>query len=125
MSNRMTTTMTGVEELPPPIDLSVIEMLRSLAADGDPDPMAELSAAFIEDANDRLAQLKAALASGDVVAARKAAHSLKGMSGAIGANHLHSLSCDVEHAEPGAIDRARIQCLEEEFHRVSAALRAC
>jgi len=120
----MTTTMTNVDALPPPIDLSVIEMLRSLAADGGPDPVAELTAAFIEDGTDRLAKLNAALSSGDVIAARKAAHSLKGMSGAIGANHLSSLSCDVEHAEPGAIDRTRIQGLVEEFQRVTAALQA-
>ncbi len=112
------------EELLPAIDRSVIDMLRSLAADGDPDPIVELTETFVVDARDRLAKLKAALSSGDEVAARKAAHSLRGMSGAIGANHLSSLSCDVEHAEPGAIDLARVQRLEQEFHRVSAALQA-
>jgi two-component system sensor histidine kinase/response regulator len=125
VSNSMTTaTLTIDEAVPPPIDVSVIEMLRSLAADGDPDPMTELTATFIEDGNDRLAKLNAALASGDLIAARKAAHSLKGMSGAIGADHLNALSCEIEHAEPGAIDRARIQRLEQEFQRVSAALQA-
>jgi signal transduction histidine kinase/DNA-binding response OmpR family regulator len=114
----------AVEVLPPPIDTTIIDMLRSLAADGDPDPIVELTETFVVDAHDRLAKLNAALSIGDEVAARRAAHSLKGMSGAIGANHLSSLSRDVEHAEPGAIDRTRIQLLEREFERVSAALAA-
>jgi signal transduction histidine kinase/CheY-like chemotaxis protein/HPt (histidine-containing phosphotransfer) domain-containing protein len=112
------------EALPPAIDTSVIDMLRSLAADGDPDPIAELIETFVVDGSDRLAKLHAALSAGDELAARRAAHSLKGMSGAIGASHLSSLSREVEHAEPGAIDSARVQLLEREFARVSAALSA-
>jgi HPt (histidine-containing phosphotransfer) domain-containing protein len=65
-----------------------------------------------------------AVLTGDEVTARRAAHSLRGMSGAIGAMHLCSLSRDVEVAEPGAIDRARIERLEQEFQRVTAALQA-
>jgi signal transduction histidine kinase/DNA-binding response OmpR family regulator len=112
------------EELPSAIDRSVIDMLRSFAADGAPDPVAEITETFLVDGKDRLAKLNAALTRGDEVAARKAAHSLKGMSGAIGANHLSSLSNDVEHAEPGAIDQAWVRRLEQEFDRVSAALQA-
>jgi signal transduction histidine kinase/DNA-binding response OmpR family regulator len=120
-----TTPVVAVqEELLPAIDQSVIDMLRSFAAEGGPDPVVEITETFLADATDRLAKLNAALSSGDEVAARKAAHSLKGMSGAIGANHLSALSSEVEHAEPGAIDRARVQRLEQEFHRVSAALQA-
>jgi CheY-like chemotaxis protein/HPt (histidine-containing phosphotransfer) domain-containing protein len=119
-----TPVVTIQEELLPAIDQSVIDMLRSLAADGGPDPVAELTETFLVDARDRLATLNAALASGDEVAARKAAHSLKGMSGAIGANHMSTLSNEVEHAEPGAIDQARVRRLEQEFHRVSVALQA-
>jgi HPt (histidine-containing phosphotransfer) domain-containing protein len=117
-------TTAAQEELPPAIDFSVIEMLRSFAAEGDPDPIAELAETFVADGNDRIVKAAAALSIGDEAAARKAAHSLKGMSGAIGANHLSSLSCDFEHAEPGTLDRARVQRLEEEFQRVAAALKA-
>jgi len=110
--------------LPPAIDVTVIEMLRSLAEDGEPDPVAEVTNTFISDGSERLTLLNDALLNGDEVSARRAAHSLRGMSGAIGAMHLCSLSRDVEVAEPGAIDRARIERLEQEFERVSAALRA-
>ena len=110
--------------LPPAIDVTVIEMLRSLAVEGEPDPVAEVTTTFISDGSERLTRMNAALLNGDEVSARRAAHSLRGMSGAIGAMHLCSLSRDVEVAEPGAIDRARIQRVEQEFRRVSAALRA-
>ncbi|MBY0497386.1 MAG: Hpt domain-containing protein [Cyanobacteria bacterium] len=110
--------------LPPAIDVTVIEMLRSLAEEGQPDPVAEVTTTFITDGRERLSRMSDALLNGDEVSARRAAHSLRGMSGAIGALHLCSLSRDVEVAEPGAIDRARIQRLEQEFQRVSAALQA-
>jgi len=78
----------------------------------------------LEDGNDRLQKINAALLNGDEPSARKAAHSLKGMSGAIGATHLSALSHGVEHAEPGAIDRTAVRQLEDEFQRVYDALRA-
>ena len=110
--------------LPPAIDTSLIGMLRSLAAEGEPDPVADITTLFIADGGERLTQMSTALLAGDEVSARRAAHSLRGMSSVIGASHLCSLSRDVEVAEPGAIDRARIQRLEAEFKRVSAALLA-
>lgn len=110
--------------LPPAIDTSLIGLLRSLAAEGEPDPVADITSMFIADGGERLKQMSSALLAGDEASARRAAHSLRGMSGVIGANHLSSLSRDVEVAEPGAIDRARIQRLEQEFQRVTAALRA-
>ena len=112
------------DALPPAIDASVLALLRSLAVEGEPDPVAEITATFITDATNRIDRMIDALSTGDEAAVRKAAHSLRGMSGAIGAVHLSALSREVEVAEPGAIDRARIQLLREEFERVSAALRA-
>ena len=110
--------------LPPAIDVSVIEMLRSLAVEGQPDPVLEVTTSFISDGSERLVRMNDALRAGDEVSARRAAHSLRGMSGAIGALHLCSLSREVEVAEPGAIDRARIQRIEREFLRVAIALQA-
>jgi len=112
----------NTDALPPAIDASVLELLRSLAVEGEPDPVAEIATTFITDANNRIDRMNDALLAGDMASARKAAHSLRGMSGAIGAMHLSLLSREVEVAEPGAIDRARIQLLRDEFQRVSAAL---
>jgi HPt (histidine-containing phosphotransfer) domain-containing protein len=111
------------DDLPPALDASVIEGLRALAGEGV-DILAELTNAFIDDGRDRLRKMQAAVSSGDEIAARRAAHSLKGMSGSIGATHLSTLSCEFEKAEPGAINDARLQRLEREFQRVSAALQA-
>ncbi|MGE3492115.1 MAG: CHASE domain-containing protein [Vicinamibacterales bacterium] len=114
----------GDTEIPPPLDLAVLSMLREWRQPGGPDPVADLTLAFVQDATSRFANLREALAAGDELAARKAAHSLKGMSGAIGANHLSSLSSELEHAPPGAMDVARLAVLEREFTRVQQALAA-
>lgn len=111
-------------EIPPPLDPAVLGMLREWRQPGGPDPVADLTLAFVQDATDRFVKLREALAAGDETTARRAAHSLKGMSGAIGANHLSSLSSELEHAPPGAIDAARVTVLEREFARVQEALAA-
>ena len=118
------TTAPAEAALPPALDMSVIETLRSLCPGGDVDILADLTTAFLDDGRDRLRKMNDALSKGDETAARRAAHSLKGMSGSIGAIHLTTLSGQLEKAEPGTIDRARLQQLEEEFNRVSDALRA-
>jgi len=111
-------------KIPPALDPAVLGMLREWRRPGGADPVADLALAFVQDATDRFAKLRQALAAGDETTARKAAHSLKGMSGAIGANHLSSLSSELEHAPPGAIDVARVVMLEREFVRVQEALTA-
>jgi HPt (histidine-containing phosphotransfer) domain-containing protein len=111
------------DRLPPALDVEVIAGLRTLAADGV-DILAELTTAFSDDGCDRLRKMREAIATGDDVAARRAAHSLKGMSGSIGANHLYALSCEFEKAAAGAMTAASVQLLEQEFQRVSAALKA-
>jgi HPt (histidine-containing phosphotransfer) domain-containing protein len=108
----------------PVIDFSVIEVLRGFREEGEADPIVELRSLFIEDAGKHLQILNAAVESGDARSVRRAAHSLMGMSGTIGAMRLWSMSEALEKAEPSAIDRARLLALETEFQRVSDALRA-
>ena len=110
--------------LPAALDENVIETLRSLGSGSGVDVLADLTAAFVEDAQDRLRKMHQAVVAGDVTAARRAAHSLKGMSGSIGATYLSTLSHDFEKGDPGAINANRIAILEAEFERVSAALSA-
>jgi two-component system sensor histidine kinase/response regulator len=108
--------------LPPALDRTVLDTIRSWGAPGGPDPTVELITAFLQDANDRLGKLRGAVDAGDETAARKAAHSLKGMCGAIGANHLSALSSEVEHAAVGTINAGRVDAIEREFQRVQEAL---
>ena len=107
---------------PPALDRTVLDMIRSWKTPDGPDPTVELITAFLQDAVDRLGKLRGAVEAGDEIAARKAAHSLKGMCGAIGAHHLSTLSSEVEHAVAGTIDIARIDAVEREFQRVQEAL---
>lgn len=115
--------ITPLSHLPSPLDQEVLDGLRALAAEGV-DIIGELTDAFVQDGSDRLRQMHEAVASGDAITVRRAAHSLKGMSGSIGANHLSALTCELEAAEPATLTTARIQILEQEFQRVVAALKA-
>lgn len=117
----MTTTHTAP---PPMLDMTIIKMLRSFREEGGPDPVAELTELFVTDGNESLSNMRAALATGDEAAARWAAHTLKGMSGSIGAARLSAMTEDFENAGPGAIDSGRLTQLELEFFRVSQALIA-
>jgi HPt (histidine-containing phosphotransfer) domain-containing protein len=122
MTSQQTETVDS--QVPPAVDMALINMLREWRAAGAPDPLIDLTAAFVEDGSDRLLKLRFALAAGDQAAARRAAHSLKGMSGSIGANYLCELVCDLETATPGTVDGARVELIEREFERVAAALQA-
>lgn len=117
-----TTMPPGAAGVPPALDVSVIDGLRALA-DGDDTMIAEIVTAFLTDGEERLRQMYFAIAGGDETAARRAAHSLKGMSGSIGAMHLSDLSQHLEKAALGAITPERIDALAHEYGRVSAALK--
>ena len=106
----------------PTIDFAMIEMLRGLRSGGEADPLIELTDAFVTGGQERLQELTAAMASGDTLAVRRAAHSLKGISGSIGAVRMSHLSADLEKAEPSTIDAARVQELQDEFEAVTLFL---
>lgn len=114
---------SGTAALPPALDRSVLEMLRVWQEDGQPDLVAELTAVFEADGHDRLVKLRHAVIARDVAAARRAAHSLRGMSGTIGALHLSELSAELEKSAPDAVTDARVRQIEREFRRVVDALR--
>ncbi len=107
------------------LDPTVLETIRSWYSPDDPDPVPELTEAFVEDATARLAALREAVSRGDVALTSQAAHSLKGMCGAIGAMRMNALSLQVEQ---GGLDEADdaltiVDTLEREFARVRQALR--
>ena len=110
-------------DLAPTLDMTMLEMLRAFREEGEPDPVAEIRSLFVVDGHERLTTMRVALAAGDETAARRAAHSLRGMCGSIGAKRLTALTQEFEKAGPGAIDSARLQQLEHEFARVSQALQ--
>jgi HPt (histidine-containing phosphotransfer) domain-containing protein len=74
---------------PPIIDAAAIANLRSLETDGENGAfLRELVGLFAKDVPERLAELEAAVRSSDATAALRAAHSIKGCSGNLGASAL-------------------------------------
>ncbi len=114
------------------IDQSVLASLRQLERDTDEDLLGELIELFFEDAPARLKCLRGALAQGDANGFMRAAHSLKGSSGNLGARGMAALCADLEQrARSGTLDgvEAIVATLEKEFELVRRALeqerRAC
>jgi two-component system, sensor histidine kinase and response regulator len=113
-------------DAPLTLDESVLAVYRGMRSADEPDPVAELTAVFLEDADDRLAQLRQAAALGDGTRLRAAAHSLRGMCGAIGAVRMSEMTLALEQTAVDA-NQSRSELLSElavEFTRVRDALHA-
>lgn len=110
----------------PALDTSVVDSIRDLQAPGEPNLLEQITTAFLEDAQIRLADLRQAVAIDDRTQIQRLAHSLKGMCGVIGAHQMAALSVALERTPITASVDARLASqLELEFTRVAAALRAC
>ncbi len=68
----------------PVLDHAVLESLRGLQEEGEPDLLAELVEVFEQDVLPRLAALREALQNGDAGAIERTAHTLKGSAGNLG-----------------------------------------
>ncbi len=77
------------------IDLSALERLRTLGGDILVSKMVDL---FISHAEGAIADASAGLASGDLDAVRRAAHSLKSSAGNLGARHVQKLAETIEQS---------------------------
>jgi len=73
------------------LDQSVLEELLSFADDGDPELLLDLIEMFLDDSPSKVAAVEQGLASGDFDKAERAAHSLKGSSGTLGARLLQDV----------------------------------
>jgi HPt (histidine-containing phosphotransfer) domain-containing protein len=107
------------------LDYTVVESLRELQEPGGPDLLEQLTAAFVEDAQNRLSELQQAVSTANHSDVRRIAHSLKGMCGAIGAPLMAALSAELERSALAArVDPELAARLTGEFTRVAAALEA-
>jgi len=108
----------------PSIDHSVLDGLRDLQGEGEPDILCELIELFLADLPPQLVALREAVQSGDFLSVERIAHTLKGSSGNMGAVRMAAIC-----AELGEIGRSEtlagapvwISRLEEEFERVRVA----
>jgi len=75
------------------LDMSVVEELLSFSDDGDPELLLDLIQMFLDDGPEKVRAVQEGLMAGDFDKMERAAHSLKGSSGNLGA-HLLQDTCE-------------------------------
>jgi HPt (histidine-containing phosphotransfer) domain-containing protein len=109
------------------VDREVLARLRRLRDEDEPDIVAELAGMFLEDARSRLDAVEEALQKGDAPAVERAAHTLKGGSGSMGAKGMSGLCAQLEDVGASGDLSQGTQLLgriREELGRVERALEA-
>ena len=109
------------------LDLDVIESLKELGGEDDPDLFAELVELFLEDTPSRLEALDAAVDTSNSEAVEQAAHALKSSSANLGAIQLSQLFKEIEAAgRQQDLERAASLVRETStaYEQVCEALRA-
>ena len=108
------------------LDPVVIDGLRQLTPPGEPDVLNEVLAMFLKEVPPRIERLRTFWAAGNILEMQRAAHSLKGSAGNIGADALHQIcrqlddkgrSGDLSGLEP------LIDALAVEFDKVEGEIR--
>lgn len=102
------------------------EVFAALVDSAGADFMPELIDSFLEDAPQGLSALRAALAAGDEVAFRRAAHSLKSNGNTFGATAFAESARRLEHTpleELGDAAAAHVDALAAAYDAVAEALK--
>ena len=105
----------------PAIDPAVLDGLRQLNQDGQPDIVREVLMLFAADVTPRVEAIARAADAGGGEPLRRAAHALKGAAATAGAQQLHGICRDIEEmAKSGRIDGldAALAALRAEQMRV-------
>lgn len=107
------------------LDPAVLDTLRQLTAPGEPDVLTEVLTLFLGDFSLRLEALRNAHAVGNIQQVQRAAHSMKGSAGNIGARALADLCRQVEEASKAGdapeVGR-RVDVLAVEFGKVTTEI---
>jgi len=107
------------------LDPAVLDSLRQLNQEGEPDVLADVLGLFLADAPGRIEAIVVAASAGDAAALQRSAHALKGAAGAIGAKALQAACRELEALSkrpglaPGDADLAE---LHREYDRVKAEI---
>jgi CheY-like chemotaxis protein/HPt (histidine-containing phosphotransfer) domain-containing protein len=112
---------------PAPIVRAVLEALRDLQGEGEPDVVAEFIALFLDEAPPLLAAIRGGVTEGSADTVTKAAHRLKSASANMGASRMAALCAELEHQGwSGTVNSATVVVaqLEREWERVVVALDA-
>jgi len=105
------------------VDMATLDMLKEVMEDG----FVNLLETYINDSKVRLDDLQNALAAGDGEAVRRAAHSLKGSSGNLGANRMAALCLDVENRgkddQLDGLDKLLVE-IKQEYQQVTSIMQS-
>ena len=110
----------------PVLDPAVINTLRQLTAPGEPDVLTEVLKLFLDDVPSRIQRLRNAYAAGNIEEVHRAAHSLKGSAGNIGAQALFEVCKQLDGiGKSGSLQAAAplVDALGVEFDKVEAEIR--
>ena len=113
--------------VPPVLDPAVLESLRQLTPPGEPDVLKEVLQLFLDDVPARVERLRSAWQGGDAVAVQRAAHSLKGSAGNIGATDLLGVCRQLDDlGRAGDLSNAAplVTALDSEFARVQLEIKS-
>jgi HPt (histidine-containing phosphotransfer) domain-containing protein len=106
----------------PVLDPAVIESLRRLTIPGEPDVLNEVLTLFRHDAPRRFERLRNALAAGNIEEVRRAAHSLKGSAGTIGARTMFDVCRQIDELDELASAAPLVDALRVEFDKVESEI---
>ena len=110
----------------PVLDSTVVSGLRQLTPPGEPDVLAQVLNLFLAEAPLRMDRLRNALAAGNIEEVRRAAHSLRGGAGNIGARRLSEVCRQFEaQGKSGDLagSAALVNALGVEFDKVEVEIR--
>jgi HPt (histidine-containing phosphotransfer) domain-containing protein len=108
------------------LDMSVVEELLSFSDDGDPELVVDLITMFLDDGPAKVRAVTEGLAAGDLEKAERAAHSLKGSSGNLGAKLLQNACEEMQLAtryKKLEESRRLLTNFSQRFGEAEAALR--
>ena len=124
--------LTTASEASPPLDCgleasisldrSVLDSIRALQCEGDPNIVSELITIYLEDSTARVSEIKRTVTLGDPAQIKRAAHALRGSSANLGARALAALCALLEQSTGTAAAAELAARIELEFENVRAAL---
>jgi HPt (histidine-containing phosphotransfer) domain-containing protein len=108
------------------LDPAVIASLRRLTPPGEPDVLVEVLRLFLDEVPRRIERLRAARAAGNLAEVHRAAHSLKGSAGNIGAHAMAEVCRQLEErGKAGDLEGTGhlVPALAAEFGKVEGEIR--
>jgi HPt (histidine-containing phosphotransfer) domain-containing protein len=109
----------------PVLDPAVINTLRQLTVPGEPDVLTDVLKLFLDEVPARIGRLRNAFAAGDIEGVHRAAHSLKGSAGNIGAQAMFEVCKQLDGiGKSGGLQAAGplVDALGVEFGKVEAEI---